>query len=186
MKKTITPKEGRNWPGYILWGRVRTSTVALIMVFIGCWWLYETYDTGPDPSQVPASNVVPPGFIPDPAYTWVPRTDVQRPDLSITTTETTPTTSTTPTTPTSPGADGTTTDTPTSGAPTSGVPTSGAPTSGATSGVPPSPTASSTAPVPTGATSAGPTSTSAATAAPTPLTPSTTAPGAAPARQGAP
>ncbi len=182
MKKTITPKEGRSWPGYILWGRVRTSTVALIMVFIGCWWLYETYDTGPDPSQVPASNVVPPGFIPDPAYTWVPRTDVQRPDLSITTTETTPTTSTTPTTPTSPGADGTTTDTPTSGAPTSGAPTSGAPTSG----VPPTPTASSTAPAPTGATSAAPTSTSAATAAPTPSTPSTTAPGAAPARQGAP
>lgn len=173
MKKTIPPKEGRRWPGYILWGRVRTSTVALIIVFIGCWWLYETYDTGPDPSQVPASNVVPPGFIPDPAYTWVPRTDVQRPDLSTTTTETTPTTSTTPTTPTTPGADGTATDTPTSGAPTSGAP----------SGVPPTPTTNSTAP-PT--TSAAPTSAGAATTAPTSSAPPTTAAGAGTARPGGP
>lgn len=174
MKKTIPPKEGRRWPGYILWGRVRTSTVALIIVFIGCWWLYETYDTGPDPSQVPASNVVPPGFIPDPAYTWVPRTDVQRPDLSTTTMETTPTTpttSTTPTTattPTTPGADGTATDTPTSGAP---------------SGVPPTPTTNSTAP-PT--TSAAPTSAGAATTAPTSSAPPTTAAGAGTARPGGP
>lgn len=158
MKKTIPPKEGRGWPGHVLWGRVRTSTVVLLVAFMGCWWLYETYDMGAAPTQVPASNVVPPGFIPDPAYTWVPRTDVQRSDSS--TTSTTPTTTdTTSTTPTSPGADETATDTPTSGA--QPTPTTG---SGAPSSAP---------------TTAGPGSSAAPTPAATPSAPAAAAPGTA-------
>ena len=43
----LTAKEGRGWPNYILWGRVRTSTAALIVAFIGIWWLYATYQPAP-------------------------------------------------------------------------------------------------------------------------------------------
>lgn len=149
MKTTITPKEGRGWPGHILWGRVRTSTVALIIAFGGTWWLYETYQPVPPPDQVPASNVVPPGFIPDPAYTWVPRTDVQRtPEVSTTPTTTPPTTTET-TTPTSPGADDTATDTPTSGE--QPTPTSAAPTPSTTAAPGPSSAAPTTASAPSAA-----------------------------------
>ena len=84
MKLTAHPKEGRGWPNYILWGRVRTSTAALFIAFIGIWWLYETYQ--PAPAPAPATQIVPPGFIPDPSYTWVPRTDVQRGTTTTTTT----------------------------------------------------------------------------------------------------
>lgn len=93
----LSPREGRTWPGYILGGRLRTSTLVLIIAFLGFGWLYETYEPTMTPDQIPASEVVPPGFIPDPNYTWAPRTDVQR--QTPTTTTTTPTT--TPTTPTS-------------------------------------------------------------------------------------
>ena len=94
----------RRWPGYLFGGRIRTSTVVLIIAFIAVWWLYDTYEPAPEPEQVPASDVVPPGFIPDPSYTWVPRTQVQQraplttvpPTTTATTTPTTtPTTSTT-------------------------------------------------------------------------------------------
>lgn len=99
---------GRAWPAYLLGGRVRTSTVALILAFAVIWWAYESYGPAREeaPDQVPAAEVVPPGFIPDPAYTWVPRTDVQRSPMTTTpTTPTTPTTSpTTTTSPTSPTA----------------------------------------------------------------------------------
>lgn len=103
------PREGRGWPAYLFGGRLRTSTLALIVAFAAIWWLYETYQPAPEPPpQVPASDVVPPGFIPDPAYTWVPRTNVQKP-----TTTTTPTTTpTTPTTPTTTGPEAPTTTTP--------------------------------------------------------------------------
>lgn len=145
MKTTISPKEGRGWPGHLLWGRVRTSTVVLLIAFCGTWWLYETYQPAPTPDQVPATNVVPPGFIPDPAYTWVPRTDVQRSPEATTT----PTTSEASTTPTSPGADVTAPDTPTSGEqPTS---TSGLPTSSTTAVPTPSSTAPTTATAPSAA-----------------------------------
>lgn len=104
-------RTGRKWPGYLFGGRVRTSTLALILAFVVIWWAYESY--GPEvqtPDQVPAADVVPPGFIPDPAYTWVPRTDVQRTPATTTTTPTTTTSSetatTSPTTPTSPAEDG--------------------------------------------------------------------------------
>ena len=75
------------WPGYLLGGRIRTSTVVLMLAFIGIWWVYETYEPPPaPPDQIPATEVVPPGYVPDPAYTWVPRTDVRIPATSETTT----------------------------------------------------------------------------------------------------
>ena len=70
-------KERRS-PGYLFGGRVRTSTVVLIVAFLAVWWLYDTYR--PEPAaKPPAPQVVPPGFVPDPDYTWVPRTRVQPP-----------------------------------------------------------------------------------------------------------
>ena len=92
MRKMI-PREGRHWPGYILGGRLRTSTAALLIAFCAILWLYETYEAPrmPTLTQVPASEVVPPGFVPDPNYTWAPRTDVQSHN-----TETSTTTSATP------------------------------------------------------------------------------------------
>jgi len=91
------------WPGYLLGGRIRTSTVVLLLAFIGIWWVYETYEPPPaPPDQIPATEVVPPGYVPDPAYTWVPRTDVRIPATSeTTTTPTSPTES-----PTSPAEEG--------------------------------------------------------------------------------
>jgi hypothetical protein len=104
MSRASDRREGRSWPGYLFGGRVRTSTVVLLIAFFATWWIFETYQPAPaPPEQVPASDVVPPGFIPDPAYTWAPRTDVQqRPPAPTTTLPTTPTT-TPPTTPTSVG-----------------------------------------------------------------------------------
>ena len=101
MSRASDRREGRGWPGYLFGGRVRTSTVVLLIAFFATWWIFETYQPAPaPPEQVPASDVVPPGFIPDPAYTWAPRTDVQqRPPAPTTTLPTTPTT----TTPTSVG-----------------------------------------------------------------------------------
>ncbi|WP_421841406.1 hypothetical protein [Mycobacterium sp.] len=78
MKFTLkTPKarEGasRRWPRYLAGGRVRTSTLVLIVAFLAVWWVYATYRT-PEPSP---SQVVPPGYVPNPNYTWVPRTNVR-------------------------------------------------------------------------------------------------------------
>ena len=97
------------WPGYLLGGRIRTSTVVLLLAFIGIWWVYETYEPPPaPPDQIPATEVVPPGYVPDPAYTWVPRTDVRIPATSETsTTPTSPTES-----PTSPAEGSPTPETP--------------------------------------------------------------------------
>jgi hypothetical protein len=91
----------RGWPGYLLGGRVRTSTVVLILVFAALWWVYDDHqravESSPRTTQVPATQVVPPGFVPDPNYTWVPRTQVQEPIPTVTVTPTpTPTTSPTP------------------------------------------------------------------------------------------
>ena len=96
--------EERRWPNYMVGGRFRTSTLALIVAFLLVWWLYDTYrphepaNSGPPPAQV-----VPPGFVPDPNYTWVPRSQVQPPPPSTTFTPT-PTTTTAPssTAPTTP------------------------------------------------------------------------------------
>lgn len=138
----------RHWPAYVFGGRLRTSTLALILAFVLIWWAYESYGPAPDTSeQIPASEVVPPGFIPDPAYTWVPRTNVQR----------TPESSAGPTTSTSPEPDESVTDTPTSGQ--SPTPTSSATTSAPSSATTSVPSASSPAPAtpgPTATTSARP------------------------------
>jgi hypothetical protein len=103
----------RVWPRYMPGGRVRTSTMGLIVAFVALFWLYQVYEPPARPAQNPAQQIVPPGFVPDPDYTWVPRTQVQapvtttwRPPRTTTTTTTTPTTTTptetTTTTPTSP------------------------------------------------------------------------------------
>jgi len=93
MSRASDRREGRSWPGYLLGGRVRTSTVVLLIAFFATWWLFDTYQPAPaPPEQVPATEVVPPGFIPDPAYTWAPRSDVQSRPPTTTTPTTTPTT----------------------------------------------------------------------------------------------
>jgi hypothetical protein len=87
----------RGWPGYLFGGHVRTSTVVLILAFLAVWWVYDTYHTYHTPA--PTTQVVPPGFVPDPNYTWVPRSRVQQPPATITVT---PTPTTAPVTTTSP------------------------------------------------------------------------------------
>ncbi|BBX97767.1 hypothetical protein [Mycobacterium lacus] len=93
----------RRWPSHLFGGRVRTSTLALVVAFLAVWWVYDTYRPQP-PAKPPPAQVVPPGFVPDPNYTWVPRTRVNQPQPTVkaprtpTTTETTapsPTTTTT-------------------------------------------------------------------------------------------
>jgi hypothetical protein len=97
-------RDDRGWPAYIINGRIRTSTVGLIVAFFVISWLHNTYQPPPPPAAPEPAQVVPPGFMPDPEYTWVPRTNVQeRPKTTTTTTtesteEPTPTDSTTPTT----------------------------------------------------------------------------------------
>ena len=72
-------EQQRRWPGYLFGGRFRTSTLLLIVAFLAVWWVYDTYRPAPPPAKPPAPAVVPPGFVPDPNYTWVPRTRVQPP-----------------------------------------------------------------------------------------------------------
>ncbi|MGK2865211.1 MAG: hypothetical protein ACSLFA_00975 [Mycobacterium sp.] len=100
MIRLIRRREGddsKTWPAYVLGGRLRTSTVGLIVAFFLTAWLYETYQP-PPPEPAPATQVVPPGFVPDPEYTWVPRTQVRPRTTYPTTTRTTTTTEPTPTT----------------------------------------------------------------------------------------
>ena len=96
----------RGWPGYLFGGRVRTSTVALILAFLALWWLYDQHQHSAQSSskttQVPATQVVPPGFVPDPNYTWVPRSRVQAPPTTVTVTQTPTTTPPPPTATTTP------------------------------------------------------------------------------------
>jgi hypothetical protein len=70
--------EERRWPRYMFGGRLRTSTAALIVAFLAVWWVYDAYR--PEPAKPPPPQVVPPGFVPDPNYTWVPRTRVEMPE----------------------------------------------------------------------------------------------------------
>jgi hypothetical protein len=98
--------DGRGWPAYLFGGRVRTSTAALIVAFVALFWVHQTF-TLPAVSTQQTPEVVPPGFVPDPNYTWVPRTNVRQPREPVvtttpTTTETTSPTNTTTTSPTSP------------------------------------------------------------------------------------
>ena len=104
LEKRSDDEADRSWPRHMLGGRVRTSTIVLIVVFLAMWWTYDTYKPQPPAHEGPATQVVPPGFVPDPNYTWVPRSRVQQPpaDTSTPTPTTTPpppppvTTTTTP------------------------------------------------------------------------------------------
>jgi hypothetical protein len=78
---------------------MRVSTVVLILAFLALFWVYHNFEPRPAAPEAPPTAVVPPGFVPDPNYTWVPRTNVRRPEEPVTTTTTTPTT-TSPTSPT--------------------------------------------------------------------------------------
>ena len=77
-------------------GRMRVSTLVLIVAFFALFWVYHNFEPRPAATEAPPTAVIPPGFVPDPNYTWVPRTNVRRPTEPETST-TTPTT-TTPTT----------------------------------------------------------------------------------------
>jgi hypothetical protein len=90
-------KQRRRW-SHLFGGRMRTSTLILIIAFFAVWWVYDTYrpEAAPKP---PAPQVVPPGFVPDPNYTWVPRSKVQQPPATVTVTPTPTTTVPTTTTP---------------------------------------------------------------------------------------
>lgn len=96
------------WPNYVFGGRMRTSTLVLIIAFFLVWWTYDTYRPAPAPKP-PAQQVVPPGFVPDPNYTWVPRSRVQQPPATVTYT---PTPTSTPPPPPAPVTTTTTTTPP--------------------------------------------------------------------------
>ena len=78
---------------------MRVSTVVLIVAFLALFWVYHNFEPRP---AAPPTAVVPPGFVPDPNYTWVPRTNVRKPKEPVTTTPTTTSPQVTTTT-TSPG-----------------------------------------------------------------------------------
>jgi hypothetical protein len=80
-------EEERRWPNYMFGGRMRTSTLVLIVAFLAVWWVYDVYRPETAPKSPPA-QVVPPGFVPDPNYTWVPRSKVQQPSATVTVTPT--------------------------------------------------------------------------------------------------
>jgi hypothetical protein len=82
---------------------MRVSTLVLIVAFIALFSLYHNVEPARTSTETPPTAVVPPGFVPDPNYTWVPRTNVRRPrEPEVTTTTTTSPTETTTTSPTSP------------------------------------------------------------------------------------
>ena len=70
--------EMTSWLKVKLGGRMRVSTAVLLVAFIALFWVYHNLEPRPPP-EAPAPAVVPPGFVPDPNYTWVPRTNVRRP-----------------------------------------------------------------------------------------------------------
>jgi hypothetical protein len=80
---------------------MRASTAGLIVAFVALFWVNQNYQPAPTATpQDQTQQVVPPGFVPDPNYTWVPRTNVQTttPETTTTTTATTTTPTPTPTT----------------------------------------------------------------------------------------
>ena len=83
-------------------GRMRVSTLLLIVAFIALFWVYHNFEPRPAATEAPTTAVVPPGFVPDPNYTWVPRTNVRpkEPETTTTTPTTTSPTETTTTVPT--------------------------------------------------------------------------------------
>lgn len=124
-------------------GRIRISTVALLAVFCLLLWVQQTFPSERAADDAPVPAVVPPGFVPDPDYTWVPRTNVRTAAPVYTTAPTSPTS---PTKPTSPGQTATTTDSPLP-TPTSPV-SGGSPVGSLPPGpqTPPGPPASATTP----------------------------------------
>jgi hypothetical protein len=100
LEKRSDTDADRSWPRHLLGGRVRTSTMVLIVLFLAAWWTYDTYrPQAADHEGPPATQVVPPGFVPDPNYTWVPRSRVQQPPADTATPTFTPTPTTTPPSP---------------------------------------------------------------------------------------
>jgi hypothetical protein len=103
--KRFADDADRSWPDYMFGGHVRTSTLVLVIAFLAVWWVYDDHQqstkSNNKTTQVPATQIVPPGFVPDPSYTWVPRTRVQEPLPTVSeapTTTPTPTPTPTPTT----------------------------------------------------------------------------------------
>jgi hypothetical protein len=90
-----------SWLKLKLGGRMRVSTAMLVVAFFALFWVYYNVEPASQP-EPPAPAIVPPGFVPDPNYTWVPRTNVRRPKEPATTTTTAPPTTTSPTTTTTP------------------------------------------------------------------------------------
>jgi hypothetical protein len=112
---------GRGWPNYLFWGRVRTSTFALVIAFFAIYWLYQTYRPPPPTPVEQPVQVVPPGFMPDPEYTWVPRTNVQERPRTTTPQTTTTTTTAEPSPTETPSPTDTTSIVPTDEVPTTVV-----------------------------------------------------------------
>jgi cytoskeletal protein RodZ len=79
-------------------GRMRVSTLVLVVAFLALFWVHQAFQPEPSATEAPPTAVVPPGFVPDPDYTWVPRTNVREQPRMTTTTTTPPTTTTTTTT----------------------------------------------------------------------------------------
>ena len=77
-----------SWLKTKLGGRFRVSTLVLIAAFVALFWVQQSVQPAPAP-EAPVPAVVPPGFVPDPNYTWVPRTQVRRPRSRVYTTTTT-------------------------------------------------------------------------------------------------
>lgn len=93
-------KPDRHSRAYLFGRRMRLSTFGLLVAFIALYWVYQNFEPPAPAPPAPANQVVPPGFVPDPDYTWVPRTNVAPRQPEVTTT--TPTTTTTTTTTTTP------------------------------------------------------------------------------------
>lgn len=98
-RKRADREAERGWPEYMFGGHVRTSTLVLVIAFLAVWWVYDDHAQSvksKQTTQVPATQVVPPGFVPDPNYTWVPRTKVRETPTTETPTPTPTTTTPTP------------------------------------------------------------------------------------------
>ena len=97
LEKRSDDDADRSWPRHMFGGRVRTSTIVLIVAVPGGLVdLRHLQAEATGPRRPPATQVVPPGFVPDPNYTWVPRSRVQQPPADTYTPTPTPTTTTTP------------------------------------------------------------------------------------------
>jgi hypothetical protein len=100
--------EEKRWPKYVFRGRLRTSTLALLVAFIALLWIQAHEQTGTSSSKTTTVAPPPPpgytfdnrsggnrGYVPDPKsdYTLVPRTQLQPPSTTAPPPPTTTTTS---------------------------------------------------------------------------------------------